>query len=114
MAVYRIVLFSSWHIVYACNLFLCGSYPSSSSISFCSFLSSSSVSCVLCVCVCAPPFFLTRRYNVPQNKVQAEGARDSLAKAIYDRLFDWIVLQVRRTAMTTAIIMMLMPLVTVV
>ena len=30
-------------------------------------------------------------YNVPQNVEQAGSARDALAKAIYDRMFDWIV-----------------------
>jgi myosin-1 len=30
-------------------------------------------------------------YNVPNNKVQAEAARDSLAKTIYSRIFDFLV-----------------------
>ncbi|KAI8323817.1 hypothetical protein GQ54DRAFT_332221 [Martensiomyces pterosporus] len=35
-------------------------------------------------------------YDVPLNIAQAQSARDGLAKAIYDRLFDWIVLRVNR------------------
>ncbi|XP_049849334.1 myosin heavy chain IB-like [Schistocerca gregaria] len=30
-------------------------------------------------------------YNVPNNRIQAEAARDSLSKAIYSRIFDYIV-----------------------
>lgn len=30
-------------------------------------------------------------YNVPQNPEQALGAKDALAREIYNRLFDWIV-----------------------
>jgi myosin I len=33
-------------------------------------------------------------YNVPQNVDQAAGGRDALSKALYDRMFDWIVTQV--------------------
>jgi len=33
-------------------------------------------------------------YNVPLNIVQATAVRDALAKAIYDKLFDWIVQRV--------------------
>jgi myosin-1 len=33
----------------------------------------------------------TSTYNVPQNKVQAEGARDALAKTIYSRIFDYLI-----------------------
>ncbi len=33
----------------------------------------------------------TSTYNVPQNKVQAEGARDALAKTIYSRIFDFLI-----------------------
>ncbi|KAJ1719304.1 class II myosin [Coemansia erecta] len=35
-------------------------------------------------------------YDVPLNISQAQSARDGLAKAIYDRLFDWIVMRVNR------------------
>ncbi|KAJ1961667.1 class II myosin [Dipsacomyces acuminosporus] len=35
-------------------------------------------------------------YDVPLNIAQAQSARDGLAKAIYDRLFDWIVMRVNR------------------
>eukprot|EP01097_Dermamoeba_algensis_P012068 TRINITY_DN966_c0_g1_i1.p1 TRINITY_DN966_c0_g1~~TRINITY_DN966_c0_g1_i1.p1 ORF type:complete len:1106 (+),score=323.31 TRINITY_DN966_c0_g1_i1:51-3368(+) len=33
-------------------------------------------------------------YNVPQNVEQASAARDALSKSIYDRIFDWLVVQV--------------------
>ncbi|KAJ1767120.1 class II myosin, partial [Coemansia sp. RSA 1752] len=35
-------------------------------------------------------------YDVPLNIAQAESARNGLAKAIYDRLFDWIVMRVNQ------------------
>ncbi|KAJ2840268.1 class II myosin, partial [Coemansia sp. 'formosensis'] len=35
-------------------------------------------------------------YDVPLNIAQARSARDGLAKAIYDRLFDWIVVRVNK------------------
>ncbi|KAJ1672098.1 class II myosin, partial [Coemansia sp. RSA 25] len=35
-------------------------------------------------------------YDVPLNIAQAQSARDGLAKAIYDRLFDWIVVRVNK------------------
>ncbi|KAI9506281.1 P-loop containing nucleoside triphosphate hydrolase protein [Coemansia spiralis] len=35
-------------------------------------------------------------YDVPLNIAQAQSARDGLAKAIYDRLFDWIVMRVNK------------------
>ncbi|KAJ2671677.1 class II myosin [Coemansia sp. RSA 1085] len=35
-------------------------------------------------------------YDVPLNIAQAQSARDGLAKAIYDRLFDWIVMRVNQ------------------
>lgn len=33
-------------------------------------------------------------YNVPQNVEQATSARDALAKTIYSRMFDWVVMKV--------------------
>ncbi|KAJ2655389.1 class II myosin [Coemansia sp. RSA 1200] len=35
-------------------------------------------------------------YDVPLNIAQAQSARDGLAKALYDRLFDWIVMRVNK------------------
>ncbi len=42
----------------------------------------------------------TSSYNVPLNVEQAKGTRDALAKALYTRMFDWIV-QAVNSAMAT-------------
>lgn len=39
----------------------------------------------------------TETYQVPQNPVQASARRDAVAKAIYERLFDMIVLQINQS-----------------
>ncbi|KAJ1826951.1 class II myosin, partial [Coemansia sp. RSA 2599] len=41
-------------------------------------------------------------YDVPLNVAQAQSARDGLAKAIYDRLFDWIVMRVNKAMQARA------------
>ncbi|KAJ1893986.1 class II myosin, partial [Kickxella alabastrina] len=41
-------------------------------------------------------------YEVPLNVAQARSARDGLAKAIYDRLFDWIVVRVNQAMQARA------------
>ncbi|KAJ2232557.1 class II myosin [Coemansia sp. RSA 485] len=41
-------------------------------------------------------------YDVPLNVAQAQSARDGLAKAIYDRLFDWIVVRVNQAMQARA------------
>ena len=38
-------------------------------------------------------------YKVPLNYIQATATRDALAKAIYDRLFNWIVIRVNKALM---------------
>jgi len=39
-------------------------------------------------------------YNVPLNVPQASSVRDALAKAIFDKLFDWIVERVNKAMQT--------------
>ena len=38
----------------------------------------------------------TSVYKIPLKKVEAEANRDALSKAIYGRLFDWLVGQINR------------------